>query len=358
MILNFSRLKKRAISDFPRQGAIYIIALVVNGQPWYYVGQTENAWKRIVDGHDRPSYRSTYKRSFLYWLWSQASEYTFCFAVSDKRLRRGPIANILEHWVSLMFLALQPREMATNFPPKEFAKISPDALEYGAGVREPLAETFTLAEYPMRGSPYQQSPQLMKRLFYQYKENLPAPDRAAPFVRGDLFDGHFTVHGRQSRFHLGRLQFEIPSSFVDALVKDTIWVRCDLVRSGDEHPHPILAPDFVSHLIWQDPARRLGIQFGGLRKLDQQAVSMWIRKSGDHTLWIPRCNYLVDWLEGLNPNGVRPRRWFPGSEGSRGAGTYTRHPIDFFMDGDTDLFDAWDIPVSRLDYKTWYLERP
>lgn len=54
-----------------------------------------------------------------------------------------------------------------------------------------------------------------------------AIDRAAPFLRGDLFTGHFTPHGRQARFHLGRLQFET----VESLDPETIWVQCDVLPS-------------------------------------------------------------------------------------------------------------------------------
>jgi hypothetical protein len=51
----------------------------------------------------------------------------------------------------LIFLALQPREVAVNYPSAEFVKISQFTLENGAGVREPLAETFTWAVEELGG---------------------------------------------------------------------------------------------------------------------------------------------------------------------------------------------------------------
>jgi hypothetical protein len=63
--------------------------------------------------------------------------------MSDNQLKkRGPITSLPEQWTSLLFLTLQPRGMAGNYPLAESVKISQFALENGAGVREPLAETF------------------------------------------------------------------------------------------------------------------------------------------------------------------------------------------------------------------------
>jgi hypothetical protein len=354
----WSRLKKHHATQFSHHGAVYVIILVLNGGPWFYVGQTEDAWKRIVDGHQRPSYRSRYKRSFLYWLWGQASEVHICLPVSDELLRPGPIANIVEQWISLLFLALQPQELMHNFSAESLETLSPNDLQRGIGVREPLAQGFTFADYPMKGSPFEHSADAMKRAFFRYKRSLPVPDRAAPFLRGDLFDGHFTTHGKQSRFHLGRLQFEVKSVFIESLDIDTIWVQCDLVSPGEEHPNGILARDLDSHIIWQDPVRRLGLRIGGLRKSDQAPEWVWIRKSGDVHRWIPRLNFFVDWLDGLNLLEARPRRWYPGEKNmSRGEGTYTRHPIDFDYGREEDLFDDWDVPVTLKEYKDWYRDR-
>jgi hypothetical protein len=213
----------------------------------------------------------------------------------------------------------------------------------------------------MKGSPFQHSESQLKRSFLQYKRDLPTPDRAAPFLRGDLFDGDFHAHGAQYRIHLGRLQFEIKKKFVDTLKPDTIWVRYKLAPAGSVHLNEVVKASFGAHVVWNDPARRLGVCLGGLRRSDDQADAVWITKGGDVDIWTAKMNFLVDWLEGKNLTEDRPRRWYPGAEGSRGKGTFTRHPIDFLMqwgeEASDDLFVAWDVHTGPAEYKAWYQTR-
>lgn len=139
-MLTISRLRKKAVNDFDRKGAIYIICLVIQGKLWTYVGQTGDAWRRIQDGHLRSSYRSLSKRSFLYWLWEQADERWICLAASGEQVVPGPVLNVVEQWVATLFLALQPPELASNIPSNILATIPEESLQYGVGVREPLGE--------------------------------------------------------------------------------------------------------------------------------------------------------------------------------------------------------------------------
>jgi hypothetical protein len=299
------------------------------------------------------------KKSFLYWLWDQASEIWFCLAVSGSHLVSGPTLNILEQWTAVLFLGLQPQELSSNLPPKILRQIAPTDMQLGAGIREPLAEGFSLRDFPMRGSPFQHSDSQLKRQFFAYKRSLPMPDRAAPFLEGELFDGDFHAHGAQYRFHLGRLQFEIKQSFIDSLKRDTIWIKCELAPVGSIHPDELVkGGTYASSVVWDDPARRLGIRLGGLRKKDDKAVETWIKKGGDTDVWTAKINMLVDWLEGQDLTVDRPRRWYPGAEGSRGKGEFTRHPIDFLMNpGEDELFDDWHVRVDQKQYQSWYGER-
>jgi hypothetical protein len=243
--------------------------------------------------------------------------------------------------------------MTGNLAPEVLASLSSDEMDRGASVCEPLAQDFTFAEFPMRGSPFEQSPEAAKREFYLYKKSLLAPDRACPFLVGHLFDGHFTPHGQQSRFHLGRFQFEVKSAFVNSIIPVTLCVQCHLVPEAEAHPNPVIKMKFASFVVWNDPARRLGIRMGGVRKGDQTPDCTWTEKNGDEDTWLPRLNMVVDWLEGRSPTENRPLRWYPGSDRSRSGGTYTRHPMDFVMDGDVDLFHAWDVHVNTADYRAW-----
>jgi hypothetical protein len=360
LLLTKVRLKQLAVDNFNQHGAIYVICLMIEGELWTYVGQTGNAWKRIADGHNRASYRSLSKRSFLYWLWDQADDLWICLAASGDQLASGPILNLLEQWVAVLFLALQPQELASNLPKEIFATIPHQNLQWGVGIREPLAEGFGLRDFPMKGSPFDQAGAAMKRRFYAYKKAMPVPDRAAPYLSGDLFDGDYHPHGRQYRFHFGRLQFEIKRDFVDSLKQDTIWIQCELVPVGEVHRNEIVkGANYAMYIVWDDPSRRLGIRLGGLRWSDGRPDEVWVKKGGDFHNWLAKMNFLVDWLEGRDLTEARPRRWYPGAEGSRGQGSFTRHPIDFLADsGEDELFgDDWDLPVDPKAYKTWYEAR-
>ena len=57
---------------------------------------------------------------------------------------------------------------------------------------------------------------------------------------------------------------------------------------------------------------------------------------------------LADCPEGQHFTIDHQRRWYPGAEGSRGKGQFTRHPIDFLMDACEDpLFDDCDVRVEQ-----------
>lgn len=88
----------------------------------------------------------------------------------------GPTLNILEQWAAIFFLDLQPREIADNLPANILSQISTSDMQFGVGIREPLAEGFSLRDFPMRGSPFELSESQLKRQLFQRKKG------STPFV--------------------------------------------------------------------------------------------------------------------------------------------------------------------------------
>ncbi|KAF3046102.1 hypothetical protein E8E12_011100 [Didymella heteroderae] len=164
----------------------------------------------------------------------------------------GPALNVTWQWVSVMFLALQPRELITSIPDEILRGIQPAELQFGAGIRESLPEGFSLRDFPMKGSPFEQYESQLKRNFFQYMKTLPTADRAGPFLRGELFDEEFHRHGAQYRAHSGQLQFEV-KNFIDSLMQDTIWVKCELAKAGTIHPNELVKGEtHFSFLVWAE----------------------------------------------------------------------------------------------------------
>lgn len=88
----------------------------------------------------------------------------------------GPTLNILEQWAVIFFLDLQPREIADNLPANILSQISTSDMQFGVGIREPLAEGFSLRDFSMRGSQFELSESQLKRQFFQRKKG------STPFV--------------------------------------------------------------------------------------------------------------------------------------------------------------------------------
>ena len=99
--------------------------------------------------------------------------------------------------------AIQPQKLYSNTPSHVCNQIPKEELGYGVRIREPLAEGFGLRDFLMKGSPFVESESKARRDFYCYKRSIPVPERAAPYLSGELFDGDYTPHGQQYRFHFG-----------------------------------------------------------------------------------------------------------------------------------------------------------
>ena len=127
------------------------IILVVQGELWFYVGQSTDVSARMQTHISKHSALST----FLYFLWSKASQLYCTLPILNDALVSGPLLNILEQWLSLVFRALQPSEMKSNLSTAALRVIPFSELQRGVGVREPLAQNFSFADYPMAGSPFQ-----------------------------------------------------------------------------------------------------------------------------------------------------------------------------------------------------------
>jgi hypothetical protein len=115
-----------------------------------------------------------------------------------------------------------------------------------------------------------------------------------------------------------------------------LW--CDLRPEGECHPFPVVR-GLWSPLKYDDPARRLGIEVSGIRKGDQKEGWCWVQMDGSSDKGISRVNRLVDWLNGLDTEEQRPRRWYPANQTlCRRYCGYTGHP--------SNVGDAWQVIVG------------
>ena len=78
---------------------------------------------------------------------------------------------------------------------------------------------------------------------------------------------------------------------------------------GKSHPHTI-AHGCGARLAYDDPADRLGIRFGGIRNGDELEGWPWLMVDGTAEKSILRLSRLVNWLDGLDTEELRSRRWY------------------------------------------------
>jgi len=325
-------LKLRAVKDFPRHGAVYVSVVAVEGEEFRYAGQTNDAVARIIGMHESPTYRNS-QRKFLYFLRERAEEVFYLLPIDNAGLRAGPIHNILEQWVALIFRSLQPSELKHNLCAETLRWISADEMHKGVNVREPLAQGFGFNEYPMRGISFKYSPISLKREWYEVHRNHEIVVRTEGFLRGDVFPGSFWHapgwYGKADyEFQIWSVKLRIGKAWIDRCAIETIRVWCDLRPEGEIHPDTV-ARGSGAHLAYNDPAYRLGIKVSGLRNGDREEGWSWLMMDGNAEKSIPRLNRLVDWLDGLDTEELRPRRWYPANKRiGRPRCGYTRHPRD------------------------------
>lgn len=329
------------MTEFPHHGVVYLVLVKIGEKSWRYVGQAQDGHSRIRN-HESESYRRA-APNFLYFLRTMADEVSYLLPVSDATLQSGPLLNILEQWISLIFLALQPSELKHNFARKTLKRIIVDEMHNGINIREPLAQGFSWAEFPMRGSGFRYSPESLKREWYEIRRNLEVTPRRECFLCGDIFEGSFWnapgwYGSADYEFQIRSVKFRIGKSWIDRCEEASIRVWCDLLPEGGRHPSTVIR-GLGSPLRYNDPARRLGIKVSGVRKGDQKEGWCWVQMEGDPDKSIPRVNRLVDWLDDLDTEELRPRRWYPANlqQGRRFCG-YTRHPLD--------VGEAWRIVVG------------
>jgi hypothetical protein len=133
------------------------------------------------ENHESESYRKAHLK-FLYFLRERADEVAYLLPVSDTTLKAGPILNILEQWVALIFRALQPSEMRGNLATETLRWIPNDQMQHGINVREPLAQNFGFADFPMGGSSFKYSPISLKREWYEFRRNQQVAARTDAFL--------------------------------------------------------------------------------------------------------------------------------------------------------------------------------
>ena len=97
---------------------------------------------------------------------------------------------------------------------------------------------------------------------------------------------------------------------------------------GGGHPHTI-ARDSGASIAYNDPADRLGIRVSGIRSGDELGGTSRMAMDRNAEICIPRLNRLVDWLNGLDTEELRPRRWYSANKRSgRPRCGYTRQSLD------------------------------
>ncbi|KAI8936427.1 hypothetical protein NX059_006835 [Plenodomus lindquistii] len=349
MLRDPDSLRKHAVTTFPEHTTVYVITLIIDGAPWFYAGQTENGQARIAKGHFSSKYRDSHS-SIMYYLWNRASEIFVCLPVSNPTLVTGPILNILEQWMALVFLGLQPMDLKQNLSAETLRQIPASELNHGLNIREPLAQNLSQEDYPYKSTPLLFSKEPLKMAYSQWKRERHIRNRAEPLIRGFAYSGALTLKSRQYLVYFGGLQIPVPKRFVDSLLPDTFSIRCDLVPESQKHPYMYIG-GMYSPDKWDDPARRLGIEISGFRASDARETSDWLRKEfSDSDYWIPRMNTLVDWLEGKTQDEIRPRRYYFERD-TPGRGFFTRHPADFKRVEDRDA-EEWKkkIPFKEFEW--------
>lgn len=319
------------MSSYPQHAAVYLCLLEVEEKEYRYAGQTDNVHRRIVDQHESETYRDSHPK-FLYFLRGRASSARYLLPIVDSSLQAGPVFNILEQWVSLIFRALQESELRSNLAPETLSLMPATELQKGVGIREPLAQGFAWNAFPMRGS-LKWSPEPLKREWYEVRRLATHVPRQQGFLRGDPFDGSFWKapgwYGNADyEFQIWSVKLRIGKSWIDRVREDSIVVWCDLRPQGQTHPESIMRGHGAPPR-YNDPALRLGVRVSGIRNGDGQEGWCWLKMDGGADTGIPKLNRLVDWLDGIDTDQLRPRRWYPRNVNlARPRAGYTLHPLD------------------------------
>jgi hypothetical protein len=338
-------LKKFAVEQPPQHAVVYLALVEVHGEDdeRRYVGQTENGHQRIVEEHSSIGYRKAHPK-FLYFLMDRADRISWLLPISDIDLTYGPIMNILEQWISLVFRALLGHDLQSNMSPGSYAFIPADELAKGINIREPLAQWLSFNDWPMGNTKFKYSQDSLKREWWDVSRRQEVIDWREKFLQGDIFEGSFWDapgwYGKTDfEFQIWSVKFRILRTALNRFQEDTIRIQCEFFPPGSSNPNSVIRGLF-SPQIYDDPARRLSIKITGDYKGDHVTKSghTWVQMDGDSAKSISRCNRLADWLEGLDTEELRPRRWYPANINlGRPRAGYTQHPADVGEDWTTLL---------------------
>ncbi|ORY12963.1 hypothetical protein BCR34DRAFT_600258 [Clohesyomyces aquaticus] len=169
-ILRQYRVAPEEIDSCP---GIYICVHLIGQEQMRYGGRSCDLSCRISKEHDNPRYRGK-NPSLNYLCQSYAQESFFVLPVKDLTgtLEKGPLMNLLEQWVCVIFRTLQSHEMSLSLPAEAFAMLSSVDLDSGANLREPLAQWISWGEYPERKHfGLSQSPHYIKQEWGRFVRN-------------------------------------------------------------------------------------------------------------------------------------------------------------------------------------------
>ena len=97
---------------------------------------------------------------------------------------------------------------------------------------------------------------------------------------------------------------------------------------GGCHPHTT-ARGSGARLAYIDPVYDLGIKVSGIRNGDELEGWPWLIMDANAGKSIARLNWLVDWLNALDTEELRPRHWDSANKRSgRPRCGYTRQSLD------------------------------
>ncbi|KAH6637998.1 hypothetical protein C7974DRAFT_451204 [Boeremia exigua] len=279
----------------------------------------------------------------------------------------GPALDVLEHWVALLFQALQLPDLQSSMSDKAMELLLLEGkLNHGLNIREPLAQAFKPNEWPVRGiSALKQSPVEEFRDYYESRKTRKKHitvqhERRRLLLEGQVYTRAVWLrNGKDCRkfgkfyvFRLMNILVRIEMATYDRWKPNTMRVHLDLTPEGQTHPNSIIRGK-MSPIKYQDPARRLGIKISGvlngtcwesLEEKDSAAYQhpdtitsfFWARQEGNSNAWVARWNKIVDWLERKDERIIRPRRCYLRSTeslrdqyyGWRKNDLYTLHPED------------------------------
>ncbi|KAH4006811.1 hypothetical protein HBI56_033400 [Parastagonospora nodorum] len=363
---------KVSLDDIPKVPGAYIFVIVLEEGHRFYGGQSKDLRYRTVKCHSSAKHRKHHP-SLAYTYVNYAKETFFALPVASMTLTDGPLKNLLEQWLVVVFRCLQIDELEANHSEEAFRLIPEEYLNLGANLAEPFAQGLPLSYFPGRtgrrdfgpaleasndpvkneyavlrrteiseekrkrdrfrdGHPFLPPPPLPKRplpaesewftivdgkVQYPHDPNWPPPPPPTQPGVGRFVRWQWGHNSSDYQFYINNVKIWVPRADVDRLIEDTIRIVVDIVPDG-RHQHGCVVWAPKESLEAEDPGLRLGIQLHGTYKGDHYVPDLqcnrWLKIRGEWS--IHKANSLVDWMEGLDvsPEHPRPRRWYSTRE--------------------------------------------